>query len=243
MERIWVVVDQIEFAKNLLSSGKFSYLRIALLLLDNVLEILMYRRIMDDFAHDELYEKLNNNAKSSLPKDIYESWRREANFQLIGIKQKKLITKFFDEKLTFLSEDKNSIKQPVANALRSIHRYRNEAYHRDHIRKETIRPIVMLLFEIVCDLLVELSPSSYVFHSGDDWREYFTRYEVPGKNLLPDDGLKLISDKLKSGVILDLQNLKLALKTHIKTRLEDALSNIEFIMKDGFGITSRAEAF
>src|SRR4030066_2252031 len=105
MERIWLIVDQIEEAKKLLNSDKFSFLRMSLLLLDNAAEVLMYRKILDEFTYDEFHEKLNENAKGSLPNDVYEQWRQQFNIQIIGAQRKKLINKYFDEKVKFLSED------------------------------------------------------------------------------------------------------------------------------------------
>jgi len=234
MERVFGVVDQIEQAKKFIATDKIPFLRMALLLLDNAAEVLMYRKVENEFLWDDSHKKLFEYAKQSLSGNQFEEWNEKSKINIINAKRKKVILKYFDEKVKFLSEDRTFIKQPVAMVLSSFHRYRNEAYHRDIIRHETIRPVVVVLFEIVCDMLIDLPPSGYGYSSGQDWSEYFLKYEFPDKYLFPKNGLQLISDKLKIGVASDFQSLKADLIMHLKGRIEDMLSNIKFIMTDGW---------
>lgn len=235
MENIWNIVDQLEEAKKLISLGKTSSLRMALLLLDNTAEILMHREVMDLFFYEEFYKRLDKYAKTTLPDNAYKQWRQTEKIRFIETKRMQQIDKSFDAKIKYLSENNDRIKKPLAKALNFIHRYRNEAYHREHIRKEILRPIVILFFEFVCDLFVDLWSGSYSFKSTDNWHEYFVKYKISEDHSFQESDLELISNKLKEGAIIDFQSLKTSLKTNLKNRFADALENIKFLKGERIG--------
>jgi hypothetical protein len=53
MERVRLIYEQIEEAKKLLLAGSLLQLRLALILLDNAVELMMYRELEYQFAWDD----------------------------------------------------------------------------------------------------------------------------------------------------------------------------------------------
>jgi len=136
-------------SKNLILANDTASLRMALILLDNAAEILMYRKILSEFHYNEFYENLRGQAKSAMPPDIFDKFITDHSVpEVIAEKNKKKILKYFDEKITFLSDAIGLIPSPSGAVLSSLHRYRNETYHRDIIRNEILRPIAILYFEL-----------------------------------------------------------------------------------------------
>jgi hypothetical protein len=54
MERLVLIVDQLEEAKRLIQVGSLSQLRIALILLDNASEVLMYRAVKTELQYHDM---------------------------------------------------------------------------------------------------------------------------------------------------------------------------------------------
>ena len=150
MDRIVVVADQILEAKRLLRSSEFSHLRIALLLLDNAAETLIGRTIRD-MRVVPLTERQIRRARARMSDEEFRSWKALFGHQMPWE---------CGEKVDFIVQ-KGMIEHPVGRVLKAIHRYRNEAYHRDTIRPQTIRSAVTVLFDLVTDLLVQLPTHRY----------------------------------------------------------------------------------
>jgi hypothetical protein len=176
------VVDQLDESKKLINRGSLSDLRMALLLLDNAVELLAERKIRSKLDSNELWGRLLRTARN-LPAGNAEAEVRKDEF--IRDIQKHIIEcnrraamRYFDEKFQFL-KDCGWIEEPVPRVLKAIHRYRNEAYHRNKIRRETIRPVALLLFERACELLVTLRPAEWVVVEGeDDWSTFEQRFQL-----------------------------------------------------------------
>ena len=243
MQRIITTIYQIEECKKLILKGDITSLRMAFVLLDNAVELLMHRRIKSDLAFNEMWVKLDSSSKSCMPKEEYEKWRKER--KIVEPKRIKLIDRFFDEKTKFLSEDHSHMSKPMASTLRSLHKYRNEIYHNDSVRKETIKTSAFLLFEITCALLSQLHPGSMSYYSGkpdcDDRKTFFGRYKTAGhKNgMLKDRGLSIIKRSLKEGISIDINELRRVLQQTMYERINNSVESIDFVMRDGLGFKSR----
>lgn len=55
VERVRLIYEQIEEAKKYILAGSVLQLRLSLILLDNAVELMMYRELMYDFASDDHY--------------------------------------------------------------------------------------------------------------------------------------------------------------------------------------------
>lgn len=232
MEKIELIVSQIEEAKNFIFVDKVSYYRMALLLLDNVSEILMNRVIQEEYSRDDIYEKLLANIKD-LPKEQIEEAKKSKelkslfSYKPVSKKQRDRINKYYDEKIKFLSIERSYLKPTVANVLSYLHRYRNEAYHREFIRRDTIRTVVLILFEIVLDLFIEFPPRCIGRSSDDDWKWFEEKYNVD--NMIGEDIWTKIYKKFKKELTSDI-DIRFNLISHLNHLIEDSLENLQYIL-------------
>lgn len=233
VERLRLIFDQLEESKRLIHDGGVPQLRMALLLLDNAAEILMYRTAENEFLVSGWYERMWQRLTELPVPPPDEDWVKDIRARIIPDSLKRKIRKFFDEKVRYLTEDRNLLQPAVAQVLSSIHRYRNEAYHRDKVRKEIIRPVVLLLYEVVCDLLPRLRPHGVSFLGGEDYSWLEERYGVKYFEAADESGLSAIGSSLRRELPLSLEELREALISHLNERLDDVMQALQFIGEDG----------
>lgn len=238
MERLILIVEQLEECKRLILEGGLSPLRMALLLLDNAVEIMMYRQIKNELAVSRMYENMLKSMEALQSHDMDVKRREQLNEhikklqeQIVPLREKRKITKVFDEKLKFLTQ-KQCIGQSVAAVLSSMHRYRNTAHHQDKVRKETLRPIVLLLFEVACDLMVSLRPSYMSWSSSEDYSRFEKRYGVLATNAGDEKQRALIRNQLRQDLPLEFSDLRNDLVSHLEARLQDLIEALEFVAEN-----------
>ena len=66
-------------------------------------------------------------------------------FQPFTAKKKQRIDRSFDNKLCYMVDRFKSFCKALADSLQHLHRYRNEAYHRNEVRPNTIRTPCLIL--------------------------------------------------------------------------------------------------
>jgi hypothetical protein len=151
--------------------------------------------------------------------------------QIIPSTRKAKMQRFFDEKLNYLTE-KGKLSAAVAQVLSVIHHYRNLAYHQEKIRKETLRPVVLLLFEVVCDLLVVFRSGGMCWVGGEDYSWFEKRYGISAWEAMHEKGRSTIRDLLRDNLPLELSDLRVALLSHLEERLEDVMGALDFVAKN-----------
>lgn len=218
--------------------GGISHLRMALLLLDNAAEVMMYRRMRHEFSTSRRYENMLESMKRLQGYGIEGKSKHDLNEHMKGLQnlivpahEKRKIEKYFHEKLKFLTQKKH-IGESVASVLSATHRYRNNAHHQDKLRKETLQPVVLLLFEVVCDLLISLSPGWMSWSSRDNYLRFEERYGLSAMNAGQKEGLLKIRGRLREGLPLEFFDLRDDLVTHLEARLEDLMQAIQFIAEN-----------
>jgi hypothetical protein len=240
LERLVPIVDQLEEAKAFILRADLSRLRLALLLLDNASEVLMYRAVTEELTWHDYKSRIFSRARDVMSAEELEAFRTEMGYSPLSSKERKTLLQNYNAKVDFLSalKKEGQIPVPLGGVLKAFHRYRNEAYHRDRVRKETIRPVVMVFFDIVADLILVLKPGSMSYSSIDDWAEFYERYgfEYPHQVL---DGLTKIVDALKKDMCPDIGAIAGDLSDHIESRVDEVEDALNFLSKDsgaGFSI-------
>lgn len=247
MERIKFIIEQIEECKNFILNGHTTQLRMAFVLLDNAAEILMHRKVVSDLSYNEMRRRMVDSAKRSLLPEKFKEWEQQSDMTIISIGKERQIKRYFDEKVKFLSVDHSDIPKSLAAVLNFLHKYRNELYHKDRIREETIRVSTTLLFEVVCELLVLLPPggmssSSRINYDSPDWTKFYREYNLKKHHFIEQEDLKSISSKLRSGIVLDCDLMRRLLREHLKSRIQEVIEALDFVMRDGLRINSRSES-
>ena len=228
MRQFVQIVDEIDEARSLISRGSLSQLQMALLLLDNAVELMAARSIAADLAEGRHFRKEAERLRNSCvryPQFRDDEYLKFVEERAIDRSTERRLQRYFDEKLKFIElrtdKERGTIDSSMRRALSTIHRYRNEAHHQNAIRRETIRPVVLLLFEIACELLVTLRPMSYGVSSQDDWSEFERRFEVKAFDAPREAGVKKIADVLRSGVALTVSELAEHLADHLEIRFDE----------------------
>ena len=65
------------------------------------------------------------------------------------------LSRNFDASVDFI-RGRGGIRETEARVLKKMHWYRNELYHRDRLRPETIRSACLLYFDLTCALFERL---------------------------------------------------------------------------------------
>jgi hypothetical protein len=232
MERLRRTVVQLEEAKRFILDGEVARLRLGVILLDNVVEVILHRRVNDTLQSANMYARMLQRLPDGRLDAKGEALRQEIAAKTIPQARQKKVARFFGEKLTLLSED-GELPAATARALRHLHDYRNELQHRDHVRPESIRPAALILFDIALDLMVTLVPGSMSFGSDDniDWLNDYGIEPIPFGR---DDLREVIATQLRHGLPLDTDGVRAALIAHLGTRLDVMDANSAELARYGF---------
>ena len=231
MQRLAQTAVQLEEAKRFVLAGDVPHLRLALILLDNAVEVMMHRAVQEELEHASLYSRLLERLPPGPLDADGERMRSEFSALVVPDKQAQRVRRFFGEKLTFLGTDRDRISKPVARVLRHIHDYRNETQHQDRVRVGSLRPATLILFDIATELLVTLNLGSTTW-GGDDYG-WLERFGLPGSILaIYQDVRSHVRDHLRSGMALSIEDLRKALIDHLTDRLNEMEEQLAFVVEN-----------
>lgn len=239
MERLRRTVVQLEEAKRFILDGEVARLRLAVILVDNAVEVMLHRSVSEDLDRANSYARMLQRFPDGPLDAKGDALRQEIAAQTIPQARQKKVGRFFGEKLTLLSE-RGELPAGTARALRHLHDYRNELQHHDHVRPKSIRPAALILFDIALDLVVTLVPGSMSFGSDDniDWLRDYGMEPVPFGR---EDLRKVIAAQLRHGLPLDADGIRAALIAHLGTRLDVMDANRTELAGYGLRPTDLAE--
>ena len=125
MEQFRLIVEQLEVSRQLILSKSLFKARMAIILLDNIADVLLYRRTSEMFADDDF-------AKKVLPQQFPRQLRKEA-------------WKNFHIRLGLEKSDRPIL--PTDSVILGIgHRYRNAAYHKDEHNPAVTTMLARIIF-------------------------------------------------------------------------------------------------
>ena len=169
MQQIERLVVHVEEAIRLAERLDEPSQRLSLLLLDSAAELMLHRECeyqlwweRDDFR--SLGALLERERRTGLPPEL-ETERQRLESKVTSKKRRKKISSAFDSKAGFLVE-RRIVPEPTARALQKLHKYRNEAYHRDLIRPATLHAAVKIYAYLVCSLMRDIPVHSIVYTGG-----------------------------------------------------------------------------
>ncbi|MDN4175578.1 hypothetical protein QWY28_21625 [Nocardioides sp. SOB77] len=173
MERLVRIAVHMQEAVRLGSSRWLEHQRLALILLDNAAELLMNRCCEDLLRREDfdLRELRNIERAQAWRPDLYRTEpmaRRldELRARTTSIRRRKRIERDFNEKARFLVE-RDQLQPTYARILLRLHAYRNEAYHRDEVRPETLSSAVEIYTIAACHLMRTLTTGTMIGYSRD----------------------------------------------------------------------------
>jgi hypothetical protein len=224
LERLEMMAVQLDEASTFLSRKTISHARLAFILLDNAAEVIMRRGIEVHLGGNTLMERVLNQWKEILEEDPSNAHARqqhdEVASEVVPRATRKELARSFDAKVGFLRQ-RGDIPETDSRILSKLHRYRNELYHRDRVRPETVQSACLLYFDLTCTLFERVRQSGLgivTFHmeTPPALRKFNPGHATKG---YPSQGQ--IAAALRSGLGIDDASLKDALVRHITCRLDD----------------------
>lgn len=161
MDRLERLAVHLREAVRLAHSAEASELRISLMLFDGAVELMMHRAIEGELMFNSFNRRTLERARefakeSPEAREYFAEYFAESiaslSSSVISKTRERKLDREFGQKLDFLAE-RGDIPVEQARVIRKLHDYRNETYHRDHVRTETIRPAVRLYGFIALELL------------------------------------------------------------------------------------------
>jgi hypothetical protein len=233
MQFLSYVLFQLDEACRYINDGRLAQLRVALLLLDNAAEIQLARCAEQHLMHETMRERIRALAVE-IPKDKRgEDLEEITVWQPLTYSEKRAIDRNYDDKIRYLSERVNQLDTRLTKPLSHLHKYRNEAYHKARVRKQTIETAVRLLLDINCELLFELSRGFTSYASDGDYSWIEQRFGADRLKLFrQDDLIRQAVHEFRSRIQLDDRKVCDLLKSHLVSRAQDTLDALGFIVEN-----------
>lgn len=230
MQRTERVVVQLLEARRFADERDLPYARLALLLLDNLAEVLLYREVEYKLQHSQMFRNIASTYdRRPEPMPLHlEQHRRELLEMSVSKDRERKIRRYFDEKADYLVEE-GEIEEQQARALKKLHAYRNEAYHRDAIRSDTLQTAVEIYFYLCCQLMrsLPLRMISGNFRDSKYLTPFITEGDVPWFDF-PGH----IADALLEEHHLDHSEVNMLLREHLLNRVQDMQGVLEGWSRD-----------
>lgn len=233
LERLEMTAVQLDEARNLLDRGTVSHARLAFILLDNAAEVIMRRNAEVELDGNMFLERIRDRWEEILADDPGNAEARrhldEVQDEIVPERVRRELSRNFDASVDFI-RGRGGIRETEARVLKKLHWYRNELYHRDRLRPETIRSACLLYFDLTCALFerlpqYELTTVSLHMETPPALRKFNASGTVKG---YPTE--EQIAASLRSDLGIDDAGLKGALSAHLTSRLDDldaAISRVE----------------
>lgn len=218
MHRMERDVVQLSEAQRFADAESSPYARLALLLLDNLAEVLLYREVQHKLHFARMFRNLTESYDEhlgELPPDV-ERRRKELFQKSVSRNRERKLRRYFDEKADYLVEE-GAIEEQHARALKKLHVYRNEAYHQDYVRSETLQTAVDIYFYLCCQLMksLPLHIISGTFSASKYLRPYLEEEAQP----LFDFPAQVAEQMLQQRQMNDIEVNSL-LRNHLLSRLQ-----------------------
>lgn len=158
-------IEQLEIAGDLIDRNSPTTSRLALFLIDNLIELIMHKQAM---------YRLRNSRQWSVNKpNTYSN------------KKKIAIKKYFKDKVNYLVNDIKIISYSDSSVLKFGHYLRNESYHNGIVRDNIIDIVTRIYFKTLCIIYPLLWTSSYYSRHGEV-RGFLSKYNIDREYITKD---------------------------------------------------------
>ncbi|MBU4448236.1 MAG: hypothetical protein KKD99_06590 [Proteobacteria bacterium] len=208
MRNIVKDIEQLEVAGDLIDKDTPTTSRLALFLIDNFAELIMYRIALYKFARDDQWKTMR---PSKYP-----------------FKNREDIKNHFDSKLNCILNDLKLIEQSDASVFRVGHKLRNEAYHNGILREIIITPVTRTYFKTICSIFQKLWVGSSVLHTystANELKDFLMKYGIEA-DILTHHALGQICQRILNGRDITVVKLAKAISDDLATRIQDTLDII-----------------
>ncbi|MHB0981028.1 MAG: hypothetical protein ACYC5Q_13345 [Thermoleophilia bacterium] len=241
MKRLSTILFQLGEGCRYIDDGREDSLRLALLLLDNAAEIQMDWAVRFEMSWVETRERMREMALRIPEPDRPPSLQELVEWKPLTKSRRAAIDRFFDEKVAFLSTLPEKFNPALAAPLKHLHKYRNQAFHRGEVRRDTLDISCRLLVEINCDLVQSLPVAFKSLSSAEDYSWLEQRYGDVHQLFGDDEFIERATTELRERVFVDDAAVAAALAEHLRARVHDLVDDLDFILENARGFDSREE--
>jgi len=199
IKKFRLAVGQLEICRDFIKSSSDTKARIAIILLDNIAEILMYRHCLEAFHFDGF-------TKLVMP-------------QRFPSKTRGKVLRYFGEKVDLCQTELKLISDTDAIVLKIGHSYRNMAFHRDMHNPATISILARILFKAVCSLFAKVYDNGISEFYSNKRFEGLANYGLPSNQVNYAQASATIAKKLKVGIQTTLLIAREAFASDMENRL------------------------
>lgn len=205
-------LEMLQEACQQLDKGTGTGARIALILLDNLAEIMMYKRVRYIFAHDSQFNGV-------IPRKYPDRLRKK-------------VLRVFPEKVEFLVGDTDTISEDQGKVLKAGHLLRNEAFHRGEVREGIIGNVSRTYLSVVCDILPQLWSGVLILAPGEDVGGYLKQFKVEA-TMIDEDVLKSVCASFLDRHRCTVEELTSSLSSDLTRRIEEVVDGCEYLVDGG----------
>ena len=208
-------IEQLEFAGELIDKNSPTTSRLALFLIDNLAELIMYRNVMREFLQDEQRGKQYILA---IPKKY-------------SMKKENKVKQYFKDKVNFLVNDLKKISESDGWVLRVGHYLRSESYHIGILRERIIVPITRTYFQTICKIFPSIWRGGYSYTNYEEVTEFLRKYGIEEGSIDHNVLAKICSNMLRGRDCKELELAKV-ISEDLVTRIQETLEGLEYLASD-----------
>lgn len=210
-QEAYTCIEQLDLAAQQLEKRNPSYARFAIILIDNVVELIAQRICNEEVRNDDFWIKLGR------PK-------------LSNKQRQNALGQRFDKKILFCrSMDKLSADQ--ADAIQICHKYRNELYHTGLKYQNVIWDIAHFYYDIATSVLAEKYSPGYWSSSSIVSPAVERHAGKQGKLIGPE--MNEVANSLQSIKPKSACSLREALSKAAIERVKEVQDSLDFLVSDG----------
>lgn len=209
-QHAYTCIEQLDLAADQLRRGSPSYARFALILTDNVVELVIHRVCSDIISYDDIWVKLD--------KPKYSSKQRE---DALGQR--------FDRKARFLVSA-SKIVADQADFITICHKYRNELYHAGLRHDDIVLDIAWHYHDFAISLFEKVNPNNS-WYSGAEVTEAVARYAGRNGMAVMQD-IASVANSLRADRPQKKRSLAEALSCSAVRRVDELIEEIEFLVEN-----------
>jgi hypothetical protein len=217
-----LIAVEIEEAGRLARVGRVPHLRLAFLLLDNAVEVMLHREVEGEtlFQNVNVAMRIRMQSMQHIHGDKPEFMALLADIESQVIPERKMedLEDRFRTKVNFLTE-RGRLDPAVSTIVKKLHRYRNDLYHRLQLRRAVLQPATLVYFDVACAILANWR-FQRSWSSGESYAD-LARFGVTIHSAFKDDVAQGIATQLRDAVGIDIASVRSALIDHLNARLDD----------------------
>jgi hypothetical protein len=233
-------VVQLVEARRLADFDNVPHGRLALLLLDNAAETMLYRQAKEALGWAGWYSKMLKQLgpfEDGDDEDL-KALREGLESKTVSEKTRKKIEQNFTDLVKFVfSRPDCGLERELASCLNALHRYRNAAYHQDFVSADVLGPANEIYFNLCCQLLKDQRFTMMAALAEPPASVAALLPDLPTAPVLNDEKTlgDSVADKLLAQHHLDHGGITSALAAHLVARIGVVERNLdEFITYLGY---------